>query len=246
MNDQLAEEAKRLMSKLREPVDQGGFDGWVPDGLHVAAADCIYDLAMRADTERTMHAAWRKRADEAEARESKLLAEIDRLRGESQRRDMSSAPKDGTEVVLWVKLRAGIPHCCLVGHYMPGGHCIEDHPAIDEGWYFWNGCMFDRAAEPIAWMPLPAAPDATVPPRPQEAPLTDIVGQMSIAAFQAEHANDPPVPEDQKVRFSEADVAELMYRMRAELKQVDESIPEMVVRILNDHTARQQGEERKP
>jgi len=98
----------------------------------------------------------------------KLLAEIDRLRGESQRRDMSSAPKDGTEVVLWVKARAGIPHCCLVGHYMRGGHCIEDHPAIDEGWYFWNGCMFDRAAEPIAWMPLPAAPDATVPPRPQE------------------------------------------------------------------------------
>lgn len=70
---------------------------------------------------------------------------------------METAPKDGTEVILQVKLRAGIPHKFLVGHYMPGGYCIEDHPEIDAGWYFWNGCMFDKAAEPERWWPLPNA-----------------------------------------------------------------------------------------
>ena len=68
---------------------------------------------------------------------------------------MNTAPRDGTEVLLVVERRAGIPHRMLVGHYMPGGHCIEDHPPIDEGWYFWNGCMFDKASKPLAWMALP-------------------------------------------------------------------------------------------
>lgn len=68
---------------------------------------------------------------------------------------MSSAPKDGTEVLLLVERRAGIPGRCLVGHYMPGGHCIEDHPPVSQGWYFWNGLMFDIAANPIGWLPIP-------------------------------------------------------------------------------------------
>jgi hypothetical protein len=68
---------------------------------------------------------------------------------------METAPRDGSEILLAVEQRAGVPGRCLVGHYMPGGHCIEDHPAIDEGWYFWNGCQFDRASKPRHWMPLP-------------------------------------------------------------------------------------------
>jgi hypothetical protein len=86
---------------------------------------------------------------------------------------METAPKDGTEVLLRVKLRAGMPGRCLVGHYMEGGHCIEDHPPIDRGWYFWNGSMFDRAAEPVEWMALPTAqaPPAQEPPtQPKEQP----------------------------------------------------------------------------
>jgi hypothetical protein len=70
-------------------------------------------------------------------------------------RPMETAPKDGTEVLLHVERRAGMPWRCLVGHWMPGGHCIEDHPPIDEGWYFWNGSMFDKASKPLAWLPLP-------------------------------------------------------------------------------------------
>ena len=71
---------------------------------------------------------------------------------------IATAPKNGTEVLLMVERRAGISHKCLVGHHMAGGHCIEDHPAIDEGWYFWNGCMFDLASKPILWAPLPPLP----------------------------------------------------------------------------------------
>jgi hypothetical protein len=74
---------------------------------------------------------------------------------------IESAPKkSGQEVLLLVRVRAGIPFGMLVGHWMPGGHCIEDHPAIDGGWYFWNGCMFDKASEPTHWMPLPPAPNS--------------------------------------------------------------------------------------
>lgn len=69
---------------------------------------------------------------------------------------METAPLDGTEVILRVKSRAGMPHKYLVGHFMQGGHCIADHPAIARGWYFWNGCMFDSAAEPEGWMALPS------------------------------------------------------------------------------------------
>jgi hypothetical protein len=46
---------------------------------------------------------------------------------------------------------------------MPGGYCIEDHPAIDTGWYFWTGGMFDRAEKPTHWMQLPAAPQNARP-----------------------------------------------------------------------------------
>lgn len=72
---------------------------------------------------------------------------------------IESAPKDGTEVLLMVERRAGIRWQMLVGHYMPGGFCIEDHPAIDEGWYFWSGSMFDRASKPTHWQPLPTPPE---------------------------------------------------------------------------------------
>jgi hypothetical protein len=72
---------------------------------------------------------------------------------------MDRAPKDGREVILKVKSRAGVPNGKLIGHYQPGGHCIEDHPPIAQGWYFWNGRMFDVAAEPIGWMHIPTTED---------------------------------------------------------------------------------------
>jgi len=71
---------------------------------------------------------------------------------------MNTAPRDGSEILLFVRRRAGAPGRMLVGHYMPGGHCIEDHPPIERGWYFWNGTMFDHGAVPLCWAPLPAAP----------------------------------------------------------------------------------------
>lgn len=83
---------------------------------------------------------------------------------------IESAPLDGREVLLAVKLRAGIQGKQLVGHYMPGGHCIEDHPPIASGWYFWNGCSFDKAATPTHWMPLPATESALAAKSGKEQP----------------------------------------------------------------------------
>ncbi len=71
-----------------------------------------------------------------------------------QLQPMKSAPLDGRELLLRVEKRAGLPGW-LVGHYLPGGHCIEDHPAIDAGWYFWDGYSFRTMAKPIGWLPLP-------------------------------------------------------------------------------------------
>jgi hypothetical protein len=73
----------------------------------------------------------------------------------SEWQPIETAPRDGREVLLTVKYRAGIAGCMLVGHFMQGGHCIDDHPPIGRGWYFWNGHMFDKASEPTHWMPLP-------------------------------------------------------------------------------------------
>jgi hypothetical protein len=72
---------------------------------------------------------------------------------------IETAPKDGREVILAVKMRAGIQHGVVVGHYMEGGHCIEDHPPIAAGWYFWNGCQFDKASVPTHWMAMPHHPE---------------------------------------------------------------------------------------
>lgn len=80
---------------------------------------------------------------------------------------IETAPKDGTEVLMAVKLRGGIPGKMLVGHWQPAGCCIEDHPPINDGWYFWNGHMFDVASKPTHWMPLPPLPLTSVTGRLQ-------------------------------------------------------------------------------
>lgn len=72
---------------------------------------------------------------------------------------MDTAPKDGREIIILVAKRAGFNKRCLVGHWMAGGHCIEGHPPISAGWYFWNGREFDIASEPLLWMPLPELPN---------------------------------------------------------------------------------------
>lgn len=87
-----------------------------------------------------------------------LCREVLAQRERERWQPMATAPKDGREVLLLAERRAGVPGKMLVGHYMPGGYCIEDHPAIDEGWYFWNGSRFDNASKPTHWMPLPEAP----------------------------------------------------------------------------------------
>jgi hypothetical protein len=69
-----------LVAELREPVDQGGYDGYEPDGLHIAAADHIEQVWMWLDTERTIREAWEKRAYEAEAALTQAQQEIKRLK----------------------------------------------------------------------------------------------------------------------------------------------------------------------
>jgi hypothetical protein len=90
---------------------------------------------------------------------SELVAQVEREKIRSGAlhnwKPMETAPQDGREVLLTVKMRAEINGNQLVGHYMPGGHCIEDPPPAASGWYFWNGMMFDNASEPIAWTELP-------------------------------------------------------------------------------------------
>ncbi len=52
---------------------------------------------------------------------------------------MPAEYKDGREVLLKV------PNRRVVGHYRPGGFCIEDFPTADDGFYF---------LKPTHWSPL--------------------------------------------------------------------------------------------
>ena len=86
---------------------------------------------------------------------SKAESDCTKLLKENQWQPMDSVPKDGTEILLKVEFRANISGKCLVGHYMPEGSYCDEHPPIAEGWYFWNGYMFDKASKPTHWMKLP-------------------------------------------------------------------------------------------
>ena len=99
---------------------------------------------------------------------------------EIQMNPMETAPLDGREVLLQVELRAGVPGKFLVGHYMEGGNCIEDHPPIAQGWYFWNGVMFDTASKPVGWLPLPDSKE----------PFQSRVKPWILECFGSEIAND--------------------------------------------------------
>ena len=84
-----------------------------------------------------------------------VIDEVERLRGATTWQPMATAPRDGTEVVLRIEQKGLCGRSALVGHYMPGGYCVGDHPPINEGWYGWTGGMFEEASRPNGWMPLP-------------------------------------------------------------------------------------------
>jgi len=89
----------------------------------------------------------------------KLIAEVKRLAGTGWQ-PMKTAPRD-RECLVLVKRRPNDAGKLVIAHYMPGGHCIEDHPPIDEGWYFDTGRMFDKVWKAVAWMPLPEFQETT-------------------------------------------------------------------------------------
>lgn len=66
---------KRLIELLRSPVPDG-FHGDSPDDLRCSAAKRIEELLSALGTEKTMHAAWRKRAEEAEAARLEAASKI--------------------------------------------------------------------------------------------------------------------------------------------------------------------------
>jgi len=98
---------KELIEKLRMPVDQGGYDGFSTDPLHIQAADRIVQLLSALGTEQTMHAAWRKRAEECEREymsSEDLHAGICELCGKDKtHRHKRNVPESlGAEGPIWV------------------------------------------------------------------------------------------------------------------------------------------------
>lgn len=81
-------------------------------------------------------------------------------------RDIETAPKDGTEVLVWGG-RYGT-RGPVIAHFMR--QAPEDHPPIDPGWYFWQphtatryGTFIQLDTPPTHWRPLPAPPDRSRP-----------------------------------------------------------------------------------
>jgi hypothetical protein len=77
----------------------------------------------------------------------------------SEWQPIETAPKGKGEILVIANLhsRDMDRHVAHLVHWMPSGHCIEDHPPIEGGWYRWNGCEFVTCS-PIWWMPLPSPP----------------------------------------------------------------------------------------
>lgn len=68
-----------LCKRLRQPVDQGGYDGYAKDPWYCGIADKIEQLEIDLGTQMTMHGAWRKRAEQSEAEFIQLKAQVDGL-----------------------------------------------------------------------------------------------------------------------------------------------------------------------
>jgi hypothetical protein len=70
-------------------------------------------------------------------------------------RPIETAPKDGTEILVF-GTRANIPHRMFVAHFTEGGG--EEQPHYGPAWFYWNGHRFDEAPSLTHWMPLPVPP----------------------------------------------------------------------------------------
>lgn len=102
---------------------------------------------------------------EAEDERAELLWENERLHDLAGGwKPIDSAPKDGTEIDLWVpgefagryaECYWGKPmHCC--GEY--GSLCDDDWHSLDDGWVY--GGIGAPPDEPSHWRPLPPPPEA--------------------------------------------------------------------------------------
>ena len=73
-------------------------------------------------------------------------------------RPMDTAPKDGTEVLLYCPGEAGTGRP-LVGHYTQGGG--EEQPRFGPAWFVWTGFSFrELPGAPSAWAPIPPLAEA--------------------------------------------------------------------------------------
>lgn len=174
-----------------------------------------------------------------------LLAEIDRLRGERQWLPIETAPKMRKIIVSYLNA-LGKRRCVMACYYK--AHSLEMHDDYadvgendevsgesfaPEGWYEehdQDSPLMRLQEEPTHWMPIPAAPDATVPPRPQEA--TGLSVHHSIVA--------PKRHEDPTCEHGRAWDVHCCGCHSGFLFDIASCT------CLGDHTTRQQGEERKP
>lgn len=71
--------------------------------------------------------------------------------------DMTAAPKDGTCVLVYGTIQQ---HPCLSVTIITGPvHAVANYEQIDEAWWLPGGDWLGPFIEPIAWMPLPEAPE---------------------------------------------------------------------------------------
>lgn len=82
----------------------------------------------------------------------KLRDDLSELRGIFCWRTMDTAPKDGTEIIVFSP-RAGTKGK-LIAHWAQDLSGEEQPPF--RGWYYWSGHGFNEVCDPVSWMPLPA------------------------------------------------------------------------------------------
>jgi hypothetical protein len=79
----------------------------------------------------------------------------------SEWQPIETAPKDETEVFLWIP---GVSNYPIAGHYTSAERVEEDYgdpEYMEEGWYLgygYPGDLGEETYEPTHWMPLPNPP----------------------------------------------------------------------------------------
>jgi hypothetical protein len=181
-------EALRPAPKQFLATEDGEFNGNAPVQADERVVEALRDVILLAEAEHVCLVSWNSAGsgmnyDGIMERARKALSAQPQPAQADGWRDMSSAPKDGTPIIGWCVHDVEPYHDEKTGNLTDYGCHVEALGRVQDGphilvwggadsdydewsgktlswpdWWFRFGSEFEEAANPVAWMPLPATP----------------------------------------------------------------------------------------